>query len=227
MKIDIVFLVILGFMVLRTICNNKADVKEHMAVSDEIKNEIKAIYNADVTAIQNLSDIANKLQAAGGLTIPGPLNITGATSVGGALNVGGALGVTGNINGATITGSTLATGGSIWCSGTIFAGAKQDINIVDRLLAAEAKIQTAADRLLRLEAATQHMDTSATETTFKTSVKLKSGASLYINDGRLFFRSGLISFFSHEDRPMWQYDDLVWGNNWWLQQSDVMNFRKP
>ncbi len=29
MKIDIVFLVILGFMVLRTICNNKADVKEH------------------------------------------------------------------------------------------------------------------------------------------------------------------------------------------------------
>ena len=67
-------------MVLRTICNNKADVKEHMAVSDEIKNEIKAIYNADVTAIQNLSDIANKLQT-GGYTCPGDYSVTGVLKV--------------------------------------------------------------------------------------------------------------------------------------------------
>ena len=136
MKIDLVFLVILGFMVLKTVCNNKTNIKEHMAVNDETKtainDAIRAIYAADVSAIQNLSDIANKLQTAGGLTIPGPLNITGATSVGGALVVNG------NINGANITGVNLATGGSIWCTGTIFAGAKQDIDIVARLLALEA-----------------------------------------------------------------------------------------
>ena len=51
-----------------------------MAVSDEIKNEIKAIYNADVTAIQNLSDIANKLQA-GGYTCPGDYSVTGVLKV--------------------------------------------------------------------------------------------------------------------------------------------------
>jgi hypothetical protein len=51
-----------------------------MAVSDEIKNEIKAIYNADVTAIQNLSDIANKLQT-GGYTCPGDYSVTGVLKV--------------------------------------------------------------------------------------------------------------------------------------------------
>jgi hypothetical protein len=29
MKIDLVFLVILGFMVLKTVCNNKTNIKEH------------------------------------------------------------------------------------------------------------------------------------------------------------------------------------------------------
>jgi hypothetical protein len=90
MKIDIIFLVILGFMVLRTICNNKTNTKEHMAVSDEIKNEIKAIYNADVTAIQNLSDIANKLQT-GGYTCPGDYSVTGKMTVKGALDVVGSI----------------------------------------------------------------------------------------------------------------------------------------
>ena len=51
-----------------------------MAVSDEIKNEIKAIYSADVTAIQNLSDIANKLQT-GGYTCPGDYSVTGVLKV--------------------------------------------------------------------------------------------------------------------------------------------------
>ena len=86
MKIDIVFLIILGFMVLRTICNNKTNTKEHMAVTDDIKAAIKELYTVDVSAIQNLSSIATKLQE-GGLTIAGDLKITGATIVGGALKV--------------------------------------------------------------------------------------------------------------------------------------------
>ena len=79
-----------------------------MAVSDEIKNEIKAIYNADVTAIQNLSDIANKLQT-GGYTCPGDYTVTGKMTVNGALNVGGAVNVSGAIN----TGSTMNVGGNL------------------------------------------------------------------------------------------------------------------
>ena len=171
MKIDIVFLVILGFMVLRTICNNKTNIKEHMAVTDDMKAAIKELYTADVSAIQNLSDIATKLQTAGGLTIPGPLNITGA------LNVG-----------ATITGSALATGGNIWCTGTILAGPTQSIDIVARLLAAEEKIT-------RLEATCQHMDTSANETIFKKDIKIAGAITVtnvrslnyYVNTRLLYF----------------------------------------
>ena len=83
MKIDIVFLIIIGFMVLKTICT-KTNTKEHMAVTDDIKAAIKELYTADVSAIQNLSSIATKLQE-GGLTIAGDLKITGATIIGGAL----------------------------------------------------------------------------------------------------------------------------------------------
>ena len=90
MKIDLVFLVILGFMVLRTVCNNKTDVKEHMAAADDMKAAINAIYNADISAIQNLTDIAKRLQE-GGLTVAGDLKITGALNVAGALNVTGAV----------------------------------------------------------------------------------------------------------------------------------------
>jgi hypothetical protein len=160
MKIDLVFLVILGFMVLKTVCNNKTNIKEHMAVTSDMKAAINEIYNADVSAIQNLSDIANKLQAAGGLTIPGPLNITGATSVGGALVVNG------NINGATITGVNLATGGSIWCTGTIFAGPKQDIDIVARLLAAENKIKNLEERCDTIQQITNSISSNDTNLFF-------------------------------------------------------------
>jgi hypothetical protein len=125
MKIDIIFLVILGFMVLRTICNNKADVKEHMAVSDEIKNEIKAIYNADVTAIQNLSDIANKLQT-GGYTCPGDYTVTGKMTVKGALDVTGA-----HTSTNTITATNLIVSGANTCNMA---------DIFSRLKTAEAEI---------------------------------------------------------------------------------------
>jgi hypothetical protein len=55
-----------------------------MAVNDETKtainDAIKAIYAADVSAIQNLSDIANKLQT-GGYTCPGDFSVTGVLKV--------------------------------------------------------------------------------------------------------------------------------------------------
>jgi hypothetical protein len=51
--------------------------KEPMAdVSNDIKEAVKQVYLADVEAIRNLSEVANKLQA-GGYTIPGDLTVKG------------------------------------------------------------------------------------------------------------------------------------------------------
>ncbi len=51
-------------------------------VSPDIKDAIKQIYNADVEAIRNLSNVATQLQA-GGLVIPGDLAIKGKLTVSG------------------------------------------------------------------------------------------------------------------------------------------------
>ena len=80
MKIDLVFLVILGFMVLKTVCNNKTNTKEHMTVTSDMKAAINEIYNADVSAIQNLSAIATSLQT-GGYTCPGDFSVSGVLKV--------------------------------------------------------------------------------------------------------------------------------------------------
>jgi hypothetical protein len=82
--------------------------------SDNVADYIYKIYKADVKAIQNLADIAMKLQA-GGVTVPGKmiiqngLDVTNDTKLNGKLDItsdttlGGKL----NINGATTLGSTL------------------------------------------------------------------------------------------------------------------------
>jgi hypothetical protein len=88
--------------------------------SDNVADYIYKIYKADVKAIQNLADIAMKLQA-GGVTVPGKmiiqngLDVTNDTTLSGKLNVsgasalGGTLGVTGDTN---IGGNLNVTGGT-------------------------------------------------------------------------------------------------------------------
>jgi len=88
--------------------------------SDNVADYIYKIYKADVKAIQNLADIAMKLQA-GGVTVPGKmiiqngLDVTNDTILSGKLNVsgasalGGTLGVTGDTN---IGGNLNVTGGT-------------------------------------------------------------------------------------------------------------------
>ena len=64
----------------------KADKVEKMAdttTTDQIKDSVRQIYQADVEAIRNLSNVATQLQA-GGLTVPGKLassnlNVTGGS----------------------------------------------------------------------------------------------------------------------------------------------------
>jgi len=94
--------------------------------SDNVADYIYKIYKADVKAIQNLADIAMKLQA-GGVTVPGnmmiqnTLSVTNDTTLSGKLNVsgasalGGALGVTG----ATTLSSTLGVTGDTNIGGNL------------------------------------------------------------------------------------------------------------
>ena len=99
MKIDLVFLIILGFMVLKTICNDKINNKEHMAVSRttptprktstpipkkttappinaNVRTAISQIYNANFTIVQKLLTIAIALQA-GNYTFSTKLTVKG------------------------------------------------------------------------------------------------------------------------------------------------------
>jgi hypothetical protein len=106
--------------------------------SDNVADYIYKIYKADVKAIQNLADIAMKLQA-GGVTVPGKmiiqngLDVTNDTTLSGKLNVsgasalGGTLGVTGdttlsgklNVSGASALGGTLGVTGDTNIGGNL------------------------------------------------------------------------------------------------------------
>lgn len=70
-------LIAICFILIGYLFYNQGQIKELMAdVSPDIKDAIKQIYNVDVEAIRNLSNVATQLQA-GGLTVPGDLRITG------------------------------------------------------------------------------------------------------------------------------------------------------
>ena len=73
---DIYFILIflvLGYLLYKDL------TKEGFDTTDDIKTAVKTLYNADIQAIRNLSDIATKL-VAGGLTVPGNLNVSGTLS---------------------------------------------------------------------------------------------------------------------------------------------------
>jgi hypothetical protein len=74
MKIDLVFLLIIGLIIVYQYCNK--NVEKMSNVSNDIKEGIRQVYLADVDAIRNLSEVAKKLQA-GGLTNPGNLRVNG------------------------------------------------------------------------------------------------------------------------------------------------------
>lgn len=76
-------LITICFILIGYLFYNQGQIKESMTdVSPDIKDAIKQIYNADVEAIRNLSNVATQLQA-GGLVIPGDLSIKGKLTVNG------------------------------------------------------------------------------------------------------------------------------------------------
>jgi len=77
-KYNFVLIVILFIFVFHQYWNKNSESMADVAslTEDKIKELIYKTYLIDVTAIKNLSDVANKLQA-GGLTIPGDLTVSG------------------------------------------------------------------------------------------------------------------------------------------------------
>ncbi len=89
MKIDLVFITIICLFLVWSYCscnsNNKPKTVEKMANTNDIKDAIKQVYNADVQAIRNLSDVATKIQTDG-LTVPAHANIRGRMNIGSDAN---------------------------------------------------------------------------------------------------------------------------------------------
>ncbi len=95
MKIDLVFLIVLGIVVAYLFVLHRVETMADVGSLEQIKEAVKQVYLADVEAIRNLSNVATKLQAEG-LTVPGNLktNIISSTdniSVSNKTNEGGRL----------------------------------------------------------------------------------------------------------------------------------------
>ncbi len=76
MKIDLVFLIVLGIVVAYIFVLYKVESMADVGSLDQIKEAVKQVYLADVEAIRNLSNVATQLQA-GGLKMPGKLTLAG------------------------------------------------------------------------------------------------------------------------------------------------------
>lgn len=76
MKIDLIFLIVLGFVVAYLFVLHRVESMADVGSLEQIKDAVKQVYLADVEAIRNLSAVATKLQASG-LTVPGQLTVSG------------------------------------------------------------------------------------------------------------------------------------------------------
>jgi uncharacterized protein (UPF0333 family) len=76
-NMDLVFLLIVAIYIGYYLCKKErfsSDSVEGFAAIDDARKAVREIYNADVEAIRNLSEVSKKLQA-GGLTHPGRLTV--------------------------------------------------------------------------------------------------------------------------------------------------------
>jgi len=82
MKLDIIFLIIIGICIIFYFCTSSNT--EHFDAASDAKAAVNAVYQADVGAIRTLADIATKLQTDG-YTCPGKFGIGGMSA--GMLNI--------------------------------------------------------------------------------------------------------------------------------------------
>ena len=97
MKIDLIFLIVISiviaylFMLYKIDCNaDKIEKMTDTTTETQIKELIKQVYQADVEAIRNLSNVSTQLQA-GGLAVPGQLNVRDNINVSNKTQEGGRL----------------------------------------------------------------------------------------------------------------------------------------
>ena len=104
-------------IILYLVCDKNIERMSEVSTDAKIKGFINTIYKADVQAIRNLSDIAQKLQGKNGkdVILPGNFTIEGSLKVGKDTTVSGItrlnkdLNVTGN---STVSGSSRVSGSS-------------------------------------------------------------------------------------------------------------------
>jgi hypothetical protein len=101
MNIEKILLIIIIIYLIFLHCKKIKNI-ENFAVTDDIRSLIKEIYNTDMDAVRQLSDMADKLNTSG-LTIPGDLTVTGTIT--GKKTIDGSI----NGNAATATSATSAT----------------------------------------------------------------------------------------------------------------------
>jgi hypothetical protein len=75
MKTDVIFLLVIAAYIGYYLCK-KESFTENFAAIDDARQAVREIYNADIEAIKNLSEVSKRLQA-GGLTHPGDLRVRG------------------------------------------------------------------------------------------------------------------------------------------------------
>ena len=108
----ILFIIIALFLIMLAV--SKCKFTEGFAntpvaiTSDNVADYIYTVYKADVKAIQNLADIAMKLQA-GGIIVPGNMTVQNTLNVSSDSNLGGKLEVKGDSN---LTGKLNVSGDS-------------------------------------------------------------------------------------------------------------------
>ena len=112
MRDNIILLLVIAiiYLLYQQICNNTIEkMASDTSSREQVKDEIRKIYKADIQAIQNLSEIAFKLQEGtltvpGDITIKGNINMKGGKSIKstGQLNIPSNINITGSISGNTI-----------------------------------------------------------------------------------------------------------------------------
>ena len=129
----ILFIIIALFLIMLAV--SKCKFTEGFAntpvaiTSDNVADYIYTVYKADVKAIQNLADIAMKLQA-GGIIVPGSMTVQNTLNVSGDSNLGGKLEVKGDaildstldVKKAAILESTLEVKGTLNVAGVTTLG---------------------------------------------------------------------------------------------------------
>jgi hypothetical protein len=93
-KTNLLFLAcIILFVILFYKINNleKQNIENFDATTDSINVAVKAIYNADVESIRNLSSLATQLTTNGSLTCPGNLKISNGVQANSSINADGSV----------------------------------------------------------------------------------------------------------------------------------------